>query len=136
MRRRERRSTWSATWLHHRGVATVESVTRLRRELSDWIQTVGVSRNLAYDLALGCYEAMANVVAHAYPTGTTGFLDLHARLGKDDITVTVRDHGQWKPESGQGPGGQGLVLIRRLADGVDLLRGEHGTRVDMRWLRH
>ena len=54
----------------------MELVTNLRRELSDWLQAVGVSTNIAYDLALSCYEAMANVVVHAYPTDTTGFLGL------------------------------------------------------------
>lgn len=136
MRRRGRRSTWTATWLHHRGVASIESVTRLRRELSTWVRAVGVSTDTAYDLASSCYEAMANVVAHAYPTGTTGFLDLDARLGTTDITVTVRDRGRWKPETSQPKSGHGLTLIRRLADGVDLVRGENGTRVDMRWHRH
>jgi anti-sigma regulatory factor (Ser/Thr protein kinase) len=121
--------------LHHRGVASVESVTRLRGELNAWIRTSGVSTEIAYDLVLSCYEAMANVVVHAYPAGTTGFLDLDARLSKDDITVTVSDRGRWKPETDTGPGGRGLALIRRLSDGMDLLRGEHGTTVDMRWNR-
>jgi serine/threonine-protein kinase RsbW len=136
MRRRGRRITWTSTWLHHRGLATVESVTRLRRELSNWLSSVGVSTTIANDLALSCYEAMMNVVAHAYPPGTTGFLDLYARLGEDDITVTVSDRGSWKPGSDRSAGGRGLVLIERLSDSVDLVRGADGTKVDMRWRRH
>jgi|tagenome__1003787_1003787.scaffolds.fasta_scaffold20975133_2 serine/threonine-protein kinase RsbW len=136
MRRRARRITWTSTWLHHRGLATVESVTRLRRELSNWLYSMGVSTNIAYDLVLSCYEAMANVVAHAYPPGTTGFLDLDARLGTDDIAVTVRDRGHWKAGSDQSTGGRGLALIQRLSDSVDLVRGADGTTVDMRWHRH
>lgn len=126
---------WTATWLHHRGVASIESVTRLRRELNRWALAVGVSRDVAYDLVLGCYEAMANVVTHAYPAGTTGFLDLYARLRKNDITVTVSDNGRWKPETDRAAGGRGLTLIRRLSDGMDLIRNQYGTRVCMRWHR-
>jgi serine/threonine-protein kinase RsbW len=135
MRRRGRRITWTSTWLHHRGLATVESVTRLRRELSNWLYAAGVSTTIAYDLALSCYEAMANVVAHAYPPGTTGFLDLYARLGTDGIAVTVSDRGHWKTGSDHSTGGRGLELIQHLSDSVDLVRREDGTTVDMRWNR-
>lgn len=135
MRRRGRRSTWTATRLHHRGMASIESVTCLRRELNDWVRAVGVSTDIAGDLVLSCYEAMANVVVHAYPTGTTGFLDLYAQLGTNDITVTVSDRGRWKPETDRAVGGRGLALIRCLSDGMDLLCGEDGTRIEMRWRR-
>ena len=133
MHRRRGRITRTTTWLHHRGVASAESVTSLRTELAKWLRTVGVSADVAYDLVLSSYEAMANVVAHAYPAGTTGFLNLDAHLGKDDITVTVRDRGSWKPTTGTG--GRGLALMRHLSNGMDLTRGEHGTTVDMRWHR-
>lgn len=134
MRRRGRRSTWTATRLHHRGAASVDSATRLRQELGSWLRAMGVSAELAYDLVLGCYEAMTNVVAHAYPAGTTGMLDLTARLRDDHVTVTVSDRGRWKPQADTGSG-RGLALIRRVSDRMDLLRGDYGTRVRMQWRR-
>lgn len=135
MRRQGHRGTRTATWLHRRGVASIESVTRLRRELNSWVLAVGVSKKVAYDLVLGCYEAMANVVAHAYPAGTAGVVDVSARLRNNDIIVTVTDRGRWEPGTDTAGGGLGLALIRRLSDGMDLRRDEHGTRVRMLWHR-
>jgi anti-sigma regulatory factor (Ser/Thr protein kinase) len=135
MRRRGRQNTWTATWLHHRGIASIDSATWLRQKLDSWTRAAGVPTDLAYDLVLSCYEAMANVVTHAYPTGTTGFLDLRARLHKNDINVTVSDCGRWKPETDHSEGGRGLDLIRHLSDDVDVLHDDHGTRIDMHWRR-
>ena len=83
-------------------------------------------------MGLACYEAMANTVTHAYPTGTIGPLELHARLVPGWVVVTVADHGRWPdapPESGHG-----LHLIQQLSD-AEVVRGDYGTTVRMSWPR-
>jgi anti-sigma regulatory factor (Ser/Thr protein kinase) len=46
------------------------------------------------DLGLAAYEAMANVVDHAYDR-PGGVFDLHACRSGDTVTVSVTDHGRW-----------------------------------------
>ncbi|HEV7651222.1 MAG TPA: ATP-binding protein [Actinophytocola sp.] len=119
--------------LHHHGPASPELATRLRRQLVEWARQEGIPADTTYDIALACYEAMANAVTHAYPNGTTGALDLHARLVPGWVIVTVTDHGRW-PDAGA-PRGRGLELIRRLSDDAEVVRGDYGTTVRMSWPR-
>jgi len=44
-------------------------------------------------LTMAVYEAMANIVAHAYPC-RTGVFDLHATHRAEHRQVIVTDHGQ------------------------------------------
>src|SRR3954454_14647921 len=82
------------------------------------------------DIGLASYEAMANAVTHAYPYGTIGPLELHARLVPGWVVVTVTDHGR-RPD--QPRAGYGLELIRRLSDDAEVVRGDYGTTVRMSW---
>lgn len=133
----------SATRLHHRGPATAALANRLRRELHDWAAVIGLPANVVHDLTQCSYEAMANTVLHAYPAGTTGFLDLHAHLERDDIVVTVMDNGSWtsdEPLSSDGrdglpEGGNGMRLIHDLAAHSKVIHGDEGTTVRMSWPR-
>lgn len=90
-----------------------------------------MSSDAANDVALCGCEAMTNVVLHAYPAGTTGFLELHARLERTEIVVTVADHGRWDDQSDTS--GNGLALIHSMADDSDVVLGAHGTTVWMCW---
>jgi serine/threonine-protein kinase RsbW len=119
--------------LHHQGPASPEVATRLRRQLVEWARHEGLPADTTYDIGLACYEAMANTVTHAYPRGTVGPLELHARLVPGWVVVTVTDHGRW-PDPGHGPG-FGLELIQRLSDDAEVVRGDYGTTVRMSWPR-
>jgi serine/threonine-protein kinase RsbW len=118
--------------LHHHGPASPEVATRLRRQLVEWARHEGIPAATTDDIGLACYEAMANAVTHAYPYGTIGPLELHARLVPGWVVVTVTDHGRW-PE--QPHPGYGLDLIRRLSDDAEVVRGDYGTTVRMSWPR-
>lgn len=107
-------------------------MSSLRGELVWWLRALRVPADVARDIALAGYEAMANVVTHAYPRGTSGFLELHARLVRQLVTVTVVDRGRRDPAVG---GGRGLELVRRLPHRVWIRVGEHGTVVSMSWHR-
>jgi len=126
-----------STTFDQQGPASAEEATRLRRQLINWLRDLGTSASLIDSIGLAAYEAMANVVTHAYPPGTAGRLELCARLDQDAITVTVTDHGRWKPALAKREPlhGRGLLLIRHLTDRADVTSGEQGTTVSLWWPR-
>jgi serine/threonine-protein kinase RsbW len=120
--------------LRHQVPALPDRATKLRQALGAWLRDAGIGEDTVDAVVLAAYEAMVNVVSHAYDEHA-GELDLCAELADDVLTVTVADQGSWKPPS-PGPslhGGRGLTLIRGLAGEVDLVTGERGTRVRMSW---
>jgi anti-sigma regulatory factor (Ser/Thr protein kinase) len=128
----------TAASLHHHGPASPELAARLRRQLIEWARNEGIPADTTYDIGLACYEAMANTVSHAYPTGTVGPLELHARLDPGALVVTVADRGRWSAEENgtdRDRRGRGLELIRKLTEDTEVLRGEYGTTVRMSWPR-
>ena len=150
----------AAVSLHHHGPASPQLAARLRRQLIEWARNEGIPSDTTYDIGLASYEAMANTVVHAYPHGTVGPLELHARLDPGAVVVTVADRGRWhdaeaeagtekgtesdtetdtepdiEPGGEEEHGGRGLDLIRRLSDDSEVVRGEYGTTVRMSWPR-
>jgi anti-sigma regulatory factor (Ser/Thr protein kinase) len=119
--------------LHHHGPASPELAGRLRHQLVRWARHEGIPAGTTDDIGLACYEAMANIVTHAYPNGTVGPLELHARLVPGWVIVTVTDHGRWP--DGERRAGYGLELIRCLSDDAEVVRGDYGTTVRMSWPR-
>lgn len=122
--------------LHHRVPATAERLPTLRRELTEWAELAGLDSADTEGLVLACYEAMANVVEHAY-AGGIGVLDVRAAVDDEDseLTVTITDYGRWQPPSKE-PSllrGRGLPLIRTLSAMADVVPTAYGTTVRMRW---
>jgi serine/threonine-protein kinase RsbW len=119
----------------HAVPAAADQLIAVRRALREWATVTGVlSRDQIDDLDLATYEAMANVVDHAYPDGD-GVFDVEAEHGGTVVTVTVADHGQWRTPTSDGPSwrGRGLALIEKLAAQVQVVRNPHGTQVRMHW---
>jgi serine/threonine-protein kinase RsbW len=104
-----------------------------RRELERWAESFGLPEPLVEDLVLAAHEALANVADHAYPQGgAEAWLDVECR--DDVIEAVVRDRGAWRPpDADPGWRGRGLMIIRGLADGVDVHHDGTGTSVRMRW---
>jgi anti-sigma regulatory factor (Ser/Thr protein kinase) len=117
--------------------ARPENLPMLRHDLAEWAQRCGLAARHVEAVALATYEALANVAAHAYPTGT-GVLDVDAvyRTSPARVEITVTDYGQWSapPEKRGEAGGRGLVLIRALADHTEVTPGDSGTTVRMTWI--
>ncbi|MEV5721861.1 ATP-binding protein [Amycolatopsis mediterranei] len=120
--------------LQHEDVpAEAAQLGRLRDQLAGWAAGTGLPAGRVQDLLLAAYEAMANVVVHAYP-GCIGTFTLHARQSSDSVIVTIRDHGQWHPLPRSGLlGGRGLPLIHTLADQALVETSAAGTTVTMTW---
>lgn len=109
----------------------------LRRHLTDWARQVGLGPERIDALRLASDEALANVVQHAY-RGGRGVLHLYASYQpeRDKVTVTVVDHGRWRPMLVLCQRrGFGLMLMRRLADKADVITGPNGTTVRLSWAK-
>lgn len=117
--------------------ATVDHLAKMRRILVDFAASTGMNRDQVNEVALAAYEAMSNVVEHAYPD-SPGTFDLHAMRHDDRLTVTVVDSGRWKPSSGRSAAlpalrGRGLALMKGLSAEFTLVRRATGTLVRMSW---
>lgn len=121
------------TDFQRRAAADEDRLLELRLGLGAWIGGLGLERHTAEDVMLASYEAMANAVEHAY-RGGDGDMELSGRLGDGRLTVTVTDWGTWKPYDEQDPArGRGLILVRGLSHGSELLHRDDGTTVVMTW---
>lgn len=118
--------------------AGADRLPALRHALSDWAVQAGMPDERVEDLALAAYEAMANVVEHAYSEGDGTFDLVASQLPEQRcIQVTVTDRGRWqRPPREPGPlHGRGLPLMRHLADSVEVRPGAEGTEAVLRWFR-
>jgi sigma-B regulation protein RsbU (phosphoserine phosphatase) len=121
--------------LRWQGLAKAEQLAGIRRSIEEWTERAGLSEDLSQTVALAVYEAMANVVEHAYRDDGLGTLDVEIRYDGDDVVVTVSDEGHWhvSTPAEQQHRGRGLELIERLSGQVSVMPSPNGTTVCMRW---
>lgn len=114
--------------------AEAGEIRQARQAMGAWATQIGMPPAIVADLVLATHEALANAVDHAYPAAA-GAVSVTAECNGADVLVVVRDHGSWRPPqpvNGRGRG-RGLLLIRHLADHVDLSHDNNGTTVRMTW---
>lgn len=108
---------------------------RIRRRIGRWAEQSGVPEDVTIDLQLAVGEAVANGVEHAYLDRGAGpatvDVEMQVREGHPDaVVVRVADHGHWRPApTNPGYRGRGLLMIERLAGGVQVLCSPRGTEV-------
>ncbi|WP_211768022.1 SpoIIE family protein phosphatase [Kutzneria sp. CA-103260] len=121
--------------LRWRGLAKAEQLTGIRRSVDEWCERAGLPVDLTQMVSLAVYEAMANVVEHAYRDGGPGPLDLELRYEAGAVAAIVGDEGHWHvtTPAEQLHRGRGLALIERLAEHVTVMPSPSGTTVRMRW---
>lgn len=120
--------------------ASATAATEVRHILCTWAEALGVPADLRSAIELACYEALANVACHAYTGRAPGAMELAARYehtppGSPRMTVTVSDHGRWRPPAAD-PGqlrGRGVSMILSLSGTADIVGSDTGTRVRMSW---
>ncbi|MFC5061451.1 ATP-binding protein [Actinomycetospora atypica] len=116
--------------------ATSAEASVLRRSFRAWIDGLA-DADTADDLTLAVYEALANVVDHAYVSAPeAGEMRLWAAVspplsGGRDLVVTVTDDGAWRPSTGSGWRGRGLPLMRTITCAT-VHSNAAGTTVQMR----
>lgn len=105
----------------------------LRDLLAKWALDRGLPRELTEDLKLTAYEAMTNVVRHAYPDGTdANVMTITAAHEDGQLKITVADAGRWR--DGRRPdGGRGLPIIRAFAPEASVTSTPTGTIVRLAW---
>jgi anti-sigma regulatory factor (Ser/Thr protein kinase) len=110
--------------------ATSVSVPSLRRGLRSVLDETGLPDDQLYDLLLAACEAATNAIEHAQKS-TEPFIDVHFEVGDGQVTIVVRDHGQWRDGPGTPLRGRGLAMMRALAD-TTVDADPEGTTVTMR----
>ena len=88
------------------------------------------------NVALAVSEAAANAMAHAYPRGVTGDVDLWASVDDDALTVVLRDYGAGPPRDAGRCGGRGIGVMRAACDSCQVEPARPGTCVRMRFRLH
>jgi PAS domain S-box-containing protein len=76
-------------------------------------------------------EAAANAIEHGGAISGGPPFEVAGRLDGDEVEITVRDRGSWRPGT-RAEGGRGLVLMKALMDSVDVDPGPEGTTIRMR----
>ena len=127
--------------LSYRAAATEADAAMLRRAFRSWIDPLA-DPDTVDDLSLAVYEALANVVDHAYASvgpderpDRTMYLRAIASLPLStgrEVVVTVLDEGVWRVCDDPGWRGRGLPLMRRLTHTTSVVTGSAGTVVQLR----
>lgn len=112
--------------------ATAAEATRLRHLFAAWLVSDVADDDTVDGLVLAVYEALANAAEHAYAGSVSGLMHLEARRRATTIRVTVSDEGRWRTGRSGPFRGRGLPTMRTLFDAVHVIRGAHGTRVELR----
>jgi anti-sigma regulatory factor (Ser/Thr protein kinase) len=116
--------------LHLSLPAEPKTLAQVRRILRRWLIERGADEGDVAEVTIAVSEACANAIEHAYPPAPASF-ELDAWGSNGEITVSVRDTGQWRPPRGQNRG-RGLSIIVAAMDDVQIDRMETGTEVVMR----
>jgi anti-sigma regulatory factor (Ser/Thr protein kinase) len=119
--------------MHELLPATRDSVATARHAVDRFARDLEVDVD---GMVLAVSEAVANVVAHAYVDDAPGVVELSAAASPLEVTVTVRDHGGGLGGADRAPGaGYGLLIIRRLAQHVELADTRDGVALTMAFRR-
>ncbi len=111
--------------------ATALGIRGVRREFASWLEMDVLPGELSDDLVLAVYEALANVVDHAYGD-LDGDVRLAAHRTHGSLRVTVSDHGRWRPSTSSPFRGRGLGVVRLLVAEVHLATDGAGTDLHLR----
>jgi len=108
-----------------------DSAPLFRRLLSRWLEDKGAGQWDSDAVLLAAAEACSNAIEHAYPPDQRAF-DVEVAGGDDDdVAVTVRDYGSWRPPRGTNRG-RGIKMMEALVDSVEIDRRDDGTTVKIR----
>ncbi len=116
--------------------AVASRITALRRALEAWLGATAFDARRTGDIVLAVYEAMANVVEHAYrQAAATGTITLRAAYSAADrvLQVAVIYHGQWSTTEPDPVRGNGIPLMTALCTTSSIDHTATGTSVLLQW---
>ncbi len=109
--------------------AAPASLARIRAAIRGWCTAVGARADEIADIVAAVEEAASNAVEHAYGP-VDGLVSVHLALERPTVVATVRDHGHWREPRGLHRG-RGTMLMRALADRMEIEHLDPGTRVTL-----
>ena len=118
--------------------ARAENLALTRLALAGVAVNAGASREIVADLKLAVTEACTNVIKHAYgDAGEPGTIVVRYTAEPGMLSIEVEDFGSGfaygarppAPEQNGGGHGMGLMIIRVLADELDISSTSSGTRL-------
>ena len=116
--------------LHLTVRAEPKNLAQVRRALRRWLHERVADEAAIAEMTIAVSEACANAIEHAYGPSPATF-EVHGFAHEGEITITVRDDGQWRPPRGQNRG-RGLSIIVAAMDDVQIERTTEGTEIVMR----
>lgn len=111
--------------------ASADHARQLRIALRQWLHWAAVAPVLADEVTLASYEALANVVEHAYPADHPHpVMRVQAQVYRPLLRIIITDRGRWRlPTQDAGYRGRGLAVMRAVTTRTHLIRSAHGTTV-------
>jgi anti-sigma regulatory factor (Ser/Thr protein kinase) len=107
------------------------SAVLLRRELEQWLGSQGISQNEQFDVLLAASEAFANAVEHPR-LPAAAVVDVEAEIAGGELTLSIRDHGNWRDGRERTEGGLGFPIMWTVMHDVDVDSGSDGSRITLR----
>jgi serine/threonine-protein kinase RsbW len=121
--------------------ADADSAGLVRDELGRWLRDeLRIGGELVADVTLATYEGMVNIAEHAYPYPSLAapmsvLVRCDPRIAL--LAVTLSDSGTWRASNPahQHLRGNGIPLMRALADRCTIDSSAAGTQVNLQWYR-
>jgi PAS domain S-box-containing protein len=112
--------------------AVAEQLSEVRHQLAAWLQAASIPDDIATDIILAVNEAAANSIEHAYRGHNQGKFWVEGQTDGARVQVRIVDKGSWKvAPADPGIRGRGLLLIRAVADWLEMDCTPSGTTVSM-----
>ena len=123
--------------------AALTSLERVHQFIIDATAQAGLDDHAAWQVQLAVDEAVTNIMQHGYDSGHGGMIELNWQVVRDELLITLRDHGRrFDPDSVPTPdvsspleerqsGGLGLFLMNKLMDEVSFASDTTGNLLTM-----
>ena len=108
--------------------AEPDSLPLVRHALRHLVRDLRLDERRAFALTVAAGEAVNNVIEHAYVVAA-GTAALRAWTDGAVLRVEVADRGRWRAARVKNEGGRGLMVMRALADSVEVETTDAGTTV-------
>ncbi|MCM6775391.1 SpoIIE family protein phosphatase [Nocardia sp. CDC159] len=110
-----------------------------RGSLRRWLTEHGIADDTIQDVLVSVGEACSNAIEHAYGAGSrtpsgAPVVTVSARIHGHTLSITIADHGRWRPPPPDNSRyrGRGMIMMKALMDEVRIRPTPTGTVVDMR----